>query len=144
MAEHAMLDLVPLGGSWREVADLDRELEFVSQLLQLSAPQAYPIAIASPAVSGDEQTTCTWIDGLAHLVPPASNTLRSKLCGVVVDTNIDPSSVGCQVIDPIGCYLAELGIDEVIDSYLLWRANRLVLSASILEVTDQLLLLGID
>ena len=144
VTEHAMLDLVPLGGSWREMANFDRELEFVRKPLQLSALETDPISIASTAISGNEQTEPTQRKSFTHLAPPASNAFNGKLGSIMVDADIDPSGIGCKVIDPIGCHLAKVRIDEAINSYLLWRANRLILSASILETTDQFLLLGID
>ena len=36
--KEAVLDLVPLTGAWREVADMDRESELVGQALQLLLP----------------------------------------------------------------------------------------------------------
>jgi hypothetical protein len=62
----------------------------------------------------------------------------------VVNADVYPSCVSRKVVDPIGCYLSQFGIDEVINPDLLWPANRLVFSAGILEVADQFLLLGID
>src|SRR5690242_15079462 len=43
MTEHAMLNLVPFAGAWRKVANLNGQMQFVSQQLQLPAPQAHPI-----------------------------------------------------------------------------------------------------
>ena len=38
VAEHAVLDLVPLAGSGREMTDLDRQPQLVGEFLQLSSP----------------------------------------------------------------------------------------------------------
>ena len=38
--EEAVLDLVPLAGTRRQVADSDGEIEFISELLQFHLPQA--------------------------------------------------------------------------------------------------------
>ena len=87
---------------------------------------------------------CIWIDCLAHLVPPASDAFNRKLRCIVVNADIYPPGVGCQVIDPIGCHLAQLRIDEVIDPHLFGLANGLILPGGIPKVTNQFLLLGID
>src|SRR6266446_10459258 len=48
--EEAVLDLVPLAGAGRQVADHDVEVEFVGQFLQFAFPQADPRAIAAAAI----------------------------------------------------------------------------------------------
>jgi len=40
VAEHAVLDLVPLARAWRVVADVDRQPGIVSEALQLAFPQS--------------------------------------------------------------------------------------------------------
>src|SRR5882672_10093499 len=51
--EEAVLDLVPLAGAGRQVADRDVEAEFVGQLLQFAFPQPYPRAVAAAAIGGN-------------------------------------------------------------------------------------------
>ena len=51
VAEHSVLDLVPLARSRRNMAHLDRNREFIGQLLELAAPQANPVPIAASPVS---------------------------------------------------------------------------------------------
>jgi hypothetical protein len=50
VAEHAMFDLVPLAGSGWKVTDLDRDVDFVGQPLQLAFPQADPISVAAATI----------------------------------------------------------------------------------------------
>src|SRR6202047_4943163 len=54
--KEAVLDLVPLAGAGRQVADHDVEAAFVSQLLQLAFPQPPPRAVAAAAIGGDQQS----------------------------------------------------------------------------------------
>ena len=54
VAEHSMLDLVPLAGAGREVTDLHGKPKFISKLLQLQSPQSNSIAVAATAVGGDQ------------------------------------------------------------------------------------------
>ena len=48
-----MLDLVPLAGAWRQMADGDGKFEFIGKLLKLDFPQADPIAVAAAAIGRD-------------------------------------------------------------------------------------------
>ena len=47
-AEEAMLNFIPFARSWREMAYLDGQPQFVHQLLQLHFPQPEPVAVAAP------------------------------------------------------------------------------------------------
>src|SRR5271165_889531 len=48
--EETMLDLVPLAGAGRQVANRDRQLELVRQFLKFDLPEAHTIAVAAAAV----------------------------------------------------------------------------------------------
>ena len=61
-----------------------------------------------------------------------------------VDADTDPAVVGGDVVDPIGRGLAEFGDDEVMHPHRLGLALGAQFAAAILEVADQLLLLGVD
>ena len=54
VAEHSMLDLVPLAGAGRKVTDLHGQPQFIGKVLQLKSPQANSIAVAAAAVGGDQ------------------------------------------------------------------------------------------
>ena len=54
VAEHALLDLVPLAGPRWEVAHLDGHPQAHSQLLQCHRPQAAPTAVAATPVGRDQ------------------------------------------------------------------------------------------
>ena len=74
VAEHAMLDLVPLTGTGRKVTHVDRELYLVGQFLQFALPQPYPVAIAAAAVRRDQQTPRTRItEGSTLIMDTACN-----------------------------------------------------------------------
>src|SRR5437016_9728261 len=94
VAEHAVLDLVPLARAGREVTDLHGQTQLVGQVLQLQSPQAHAVAVASSAVGRDQQTPRTGIQRTTHLQPPAPNALYGELCRVVVDAHADPALVG--------------------------------------------------
>src|SRR5215467_12944073 len=52
--EQAVLDLVPLAGTWRKVAHGDRPAKLVCKLLKLHFPQPGPGAVATPAIRCDQ------------------------------------------------------------------------------------------
>ena len=62
----------------------------------------------------------------------------------MVDAEIDPAVVGGKIIHPIGDGAAQFRDQEVVDPNLFGIAPRAPLTARVLEVADQLLLLGID
>ena len=51
--EKPVLDLVPLAGAWREMADGDGKFEFIGKPLKLDFPQADPITVAAAAIGRD-------------------------------------------------------------------------------------------
>src|SRR5919204_4307154 len=55
MAEQARLDFVPLAGPRRVMGDLDNDPQGIGQPLELVLPQPIAMAIAPPAVGGDQQ-----------------------------------------------------------------------------------------
>ena len=113
VAEHPVLDLVPLARSRREVAHLDREGEVVGQFLELPAPQTDAISVVSSPVGGDQEPTSRGIDRMPHLPPPSPDALHRKFGGVVADADIDPSGIGCHVVDPVGSDLAQNRIVKI-------------------------------
>ena len=144
VAEHPVLDLVPVARSRWKVAHLDRKGEIVGQFLDLPAPQADAVSVASSPVGGDQQPTGRGIDRMPHLAPPSPNALHGKFGGVVVDADIDPSGIGRQVVDPVGGDLSQIRIDEVVDADLFGASFRLPFPARILEVSDEFLLFRVD
>jgi hypothetical protein len=50
-----MLDLVPLTGSRRQMADFDGHLPLVGECLQLHFPEPQPIAITTSTVGNDQE-----------------------------------------------------------------------------------------
>ena len=62
----------------------------------------------------------------------------------MVHAHADPPEVGADVVDAVGDSLAEFLIDEVIDADLRRMPRGVPLTARILEVAEEFLLLGID
>src|SRR4051812_36262382 len=54
-AEQPVLDLVPLAGTRREMADVELQSEFVGQGLQRPLPQTCSMTVAATAVGRDQQ-----------------------------------------------------------------------------------------
>jgi hypothetical protein len=143
-AEQPVLDLVPLRGDRREVADRDRKSRLVGELLQLDLPEPGAIAVRAAAVGGDLKGRGVGEALAAEVLPPASDRVDRERGGVVVDPDLDPTLVVGEVVDPVGDRLAELSVLEVVDADQLGLALRAPLPAGVLEIADELLLLGVD
>ena len=55
VAEEAMLNLVPLAGPRREVADPDAQAEVIGECLQFRLPAASPVAVAAARVGRNQE-----------------------------------------------------------------------------------------
>ena len=83
--EQAMLDLVPLAGTGRQVTHGDGNAEFVDQFLQFDLPQSHARTVAAAAISGDQQAAGIGIALAPHQLPPASDGVDRESRGVVVE-----------------------------------------------------------
>jgi len=124
--------------------DGDRQSRLIGQGLQFGFPQPHPHPVAAAAIGRDQQPLGLGIAGLAELMPPAPDTFDGKGGGVAGDPEINPARVGGDVVDAIGRHLAQLRQDEIMHPDRLGLAFGAQLAASVLEVTNQLLLLGVD
>src|ERR1700732_2026777 len=93
-----MLDFVPFARAWRQMGDGDRQAGLVGETLDLALPQAYAVAVAAAAISGNDEGRCLGIACLAEAIPPAANTLDREGCRVGVDADVDPALVVGDVV----------------------------------------------
>src|SRR5208337_197526 len=100
VAEHAMLDLVPLRSPWRIGANLNDQTGFVRELLEGQLPEPQPRTIGAAAVGRDHQAPHPGIELPTHLIEPASDGVDGELPGVVIDSEADIAEVGADVVDP--------------------------------------------
>src|SRR6185295_3537418 len=68
--EESVLDLVPLAGPWRIVADVDDQLKLVGESLQLGFPHARAVPVAASGIGGDEELASPGIARRTHSQPP--------------------------------------------------------------------------
>ena len=101
--EEAMLDLVPLAGAGREVADGDRQPALVGEPLQLGLPQTGAVAVRAAAVGGDRQAVGVGVALVSELLPPPLDRGDGELGGVMVDPDVDPAAVGGEGGCPTFC-----------------------------------------
>src|SRR6202040_4111565 len=130
--EQAVLDLVPLAGAWRKVADGDVDAELVGQALELALPQPQARTVAAAAISGDHELFGLRIAKAADVLPPATDSLHGKGCRVVIHPDADPSVVRGEVIDAVGHRSAQLLDQEVVAPHRFRLALRPPLPAAIL------------
>src|ERR1700739_748065 len=100
--EETMLDLVPLAGAGRQVANRDRQLELVRQFLKLDLPQAQTIAVAAAAVGGDHQALACRMTLLPHRPPPSADRIDREAGGVVVRADADPADIVGDIVHAVG------------------------------------------
>jgi hypothetical protein len=102
-AEQPMLDLVPLAGSWGQMADGDSQSRLVGKFLEFNLPQSNAGTVAAATVGGDEQALRRRVQGLAHGNPPAADGFDGEGRRVVIDTHTHPAAIVSQIVDSIGC-----------------------------------------
>src|SRR6202040_3824923 len=78
-AEHAMLDLVPLGSARRIVANLNDQAGFVGELLQRPLPEPQAGTIGAAAMGGDHEAAHPGITRPADPIEPEPNAVDSEL-----------------------------------------------------------------
>jgi len=80
---------------------------------------------------------------VAEVLPPAADRVDRELGGVVVDPDVHPPLIGTDVIHPIRDRLAQLLVLEVVHPHQLRLTLGSPFSPEVLEIADQLLLLGV-
>jgi hypothetical protein len=126
------------GGRWHTVISSP-----VSAANAASSAFDARVAVGPAAVCADQQRGRGRVAVLAHRVPPVADALHGERGGVVVDPDRDPADVGGQVVDAVRDGLAQLGVFEVVHVDLLGGPLGRPFLAAVLELADQLFLLGV-
>src|SRR6202040_2218449 len=100
--EEAMFDAVPFAGAGRMVGDRYSQSGLIGKALQFTFPQTHARAIAAAAIGGDQQPRGGGVALAAEAAPPPPDALDREGGGIMVDPDIDPARVGCDVIDTVG------------------------------------------
>ena len=142
LAEEPMFDGIPLGGARREVANGDRKAERIAEaLLQCFLPGAAACAVTAPAIGEDEQ----FARGRVALASFSQPLLRDGIDGegwrVVTSTYEHRASVGQHVVNAVGSHEAGGFGTEIVVLYP--HRHAVVLCATVLEVANQFLFLGV-
>src|SRR5580658_1867052 len=143
VAEHPVLDLVPLARTGWVVRDRHVETRLVREALEFQFPQPRAVAVAAASVCGEQQSRGVGIGISSHAPPPATDGLDCEFGRVVVDADVDPSFVASDVVDAVRNRLAESLVDEVVHAHRLRLARRAPLLATVGEISDEFLLLGV-
>lgn len=120
--EQPVFDFVPFAGSRRQMTDADGQPRVVGQFLQFPLPKAQPASVAATAVGGDEQRRGVRMDVATHASPPATDGRGGEGCRVMGDADTHPPGVAGQVVDSVRNGLAQLLIDEVVNTDFFWPA----------------------
>jgi len=125
------------------VADADRQAGLVGELLQLELPEAGTVPVAATAVGGDLQQRGAGVAVVAEVLPPGADRGDGQLRGLGGDPDVDVAFVGGDVVDTERDRLARGVAGEVVGQRPRGLALGAPLAASVLELADQLLLLGV-
>ena len=143
IGEQTMLDAIPFAGAGRIVADRDGPSGAIGNALQLPFPPSQSGSVAASGIGRNQKVRSTPVGRSSHVFPPASDRVHREMGGVVRDPHTDPALITTQVVDPVGNGLALGGDDEVVNPDALRVALWTPCPATLLEIADQLLLLGI-
>src|ERR1019366_5614116 len=141
--KRAVLDLVPLAGSRRQMTDGNPQAGFVRQLLQLHFPKAYARPVAPTRIRRNQQPTGPRIKSLPHRVPPAPDALHRDCRRIVIHAYADPACVVGDIVNPVGIGSPPPRNNEVVHAHLLRVALRAQLPPIVLEIAYQFLFLGV-
>ena len=108
VAEHPMLDLVPLAGARWEMTYVNREPQVRRQILQRHLPQSTAAAVAASSIGGDQQFAGPRIALGPHLLPPPADRAYRELRRVVIDAHAHPALVQAQVENSVRNDFAQL------------------------------------
>src|SRR3984893_18040017 len=144
VAEQPVLDFVPFRCAGRIVADLDRRGDLVGQRLQLDLPQPRARAVGHDAVRRNHQVTPAGVARAPNPIEPSADRLHRELGRVVRDADADPADIGGRVVDAMRQHLAQLLALPIVHVHVQRAAFGPIIRAAVLEVADQLLLLGVD
>src|SRR5260221_12752791 len=97
-----MLDLIPFAGGRRQMADGNTQTSLCGKPLQLHLPQPVASAIRAASISDNQEFLTGWIQTAPNAAPPASDTLHSKLRGLVIKVHIDEAVDVHHIVNPIG------------------------------------------
>src|SRR5207245_1475784 len=110
--------------------------------LQLHLPAARSISIVSSSIGQNEQTACTWIPASSLPAPPAHNRVYREIRRGPIQADVDGSSIGLRIVDPVGHRLGEGIIGEVVHVNVNGFLGPEL--TCILKQPHQFLLLGVD
>ena len=122
------------------MADRYPQPRLIGEPLQLGLPEPHTGTVAATTICRDEQFLRPRIHCRAHLAPPRPDRRYRERGSVMVHAHADPPEVGADIVDAVGDGLAKFPIDEVIHANLGRMPRGVPLTASILEVAEELLL----
>ncbi len=96
-----MLDFVPLTRGRGQVTNGDGQISLSGQALQLLLPQPIACPIGATSISHNQELPTAGIQCTPHALPPTSDTLDRKGCGLMVNPDVDEAALVHQIIDAI-------------------------------------------
>jgi len=141
--KQAVFNLVPFAGSWRVMADSNRNADFIGQSLQLQLPQPDTSTITSTTVCRNKQFFGIGVRFVSNNLPPASNCLYRECRSVMICADTHPTFVGSDIVNSIWVSTTSF-FNKIIDFYFGWISFRAPRLTIVLKATNQFFLLGVN
>src|SRR6266699_3355784 len=142
--KESMFNFIPFAGRRWIMSHGNRQVFFSGQFLELFLPEPISCPIRATSISSNQQLLFARIERFATGLPPSSNTLYRELGGIMIDADIDKSTLVNQIIHPIRDGLAIGQRKKIIDVHIGLLSFGLPFSPVVLKIAKQFLLLAID
>src|SRR5579859_2161080 len=96
-----MFNFIPFTGRRRIMSHGNRQMFFIGKFLQLFLPEPISCPVGATPISSNQQLLFARIEPFATGLPPPSNTLYRELGGIMIDADIDKSTLVNEIIHPI-------------------------------------------
>src|SRR5712691_11681279 len=116
----------------------------VAQLLQCHLPPPRTTAVATTAISSNQDLLDLGVHLLAHALPPLLHGRHSTFSGIMIDANADPATVLRHIIDAVRDRFAQAFVHKVMHTHRLRHALWLILPPPVGKVPDSFFFLRID
>jgi hypothetical protein len=101
VAEHPVLDLIPLARTRWKVADRNRQADLIRKSLNSDLPQPSPTAVAPATIGNHQQFTRLRIVLRSDPQPPTTQRFGGDVGRIMINADTDPPSIGRLIRDPV-------------------------------------------
>ncbi len=110
------------------------ELRLIGKFLQLCFPKPVSASIASATVCRDKKPVCGRVFFMTHFIPPGTNGVYCKLCGIGTDTNVHIPLICTDIIHAVRSRFPESGQGKIMAQYFYRLFSRGIFCTCVLEI----------